>query len=310
MRALEFILKSVCTTVAKRYGCDPNDCEEYHLHWSYASKGWFENGGEASLVHGSIGLTNRKMNNASHDRVIESTGNVPTTRGKGMCRAVVDSDQMESNESGTLNYLSRPANGKQRVVVLGSGWAAMSFIKAWDASLSSKYELVLVSPRNYFVYTPLLPAMCAGTVEERSIVEPCGCVNNTFGVQGVEEYTTFFKTVEDAARLRLRVSECFERAALPATSKEERQKLLSFVIVGGGPTGVEVAAELYDLIENDLSKLYPDIVDDVKIRVVELMDHVLSTYDRAFPTTLLMSSREMGLNWCSTPESKMSALTV
>jgi NADH:ubiquinone reductase (non-electrogenic) len=44
---------------------------------------------------------------------------------------------------------------------------------------------------------------------------------------------------------------------------------------------VEVAAELYDLIENDLSKLYPDIVSDVKIRVVELMDHVLSTYDRA-----------------------------
>ena len=241
-------------------------------------------------------------------------------------------EMQQSNEGGSLSYLSRPANGKQRVVVLGSGWAAMSFIKSWNESLSSKYELVLVSPRNYFVYTPLLPAMCAGTVEERSIVEPVrsvlkskgrffeakcnqiipeekaivacfpedagfpeacfklpydililsvGCVNNTFGIQGVEEYTTFFKTVEDAARLRLRVSECFERAALPATSKEERQKLLSFVIVGGGPTGVEVAAELYDLIESDLSKLYPDIVKDVKIRVVELMDHVLSTYDRA-----------------------------
>ena len=218
------------------------------------------------------------------------------------------------------------------MVVLGSGWAAMSFIKSWNESLSERYELVLVSPRNYFVYTPLLPAMCAGTVEERSIVEPVravlknkgrffeakcneilpeeksivacfpedagfpeacfklpydilvlsvGCVNNTFGIQGVEEYTTFFKTVEDASKLRLRVSECFERAALPATSKEESEKLLSFVIVGGGPTGVEVAAELYDLIENDLSKLYPDIVKHVKIRVVELMDHVLSTYDRA-----------------------------
>jgi NADH:ubiquinone reductase (non-electrogenic) len=238
----------------------------------------------------------------------------------------------ESTEGGSLNYLSRPSNGKQRVVVLGSGWAAMSFIKSWSESLSDKYELVLVSPRNYFVYTPLLPAMCAGTVEERSIVEPVrsvlknkgrffeakcneilpeekaivacfpedagfpeacfklpydililsvGCVNNTFGIKGVEEHTTFFKTVEDASRLRLRVSECFERAALPATSSEEIEKLLSFVIVGGGPTGVEVAAELYDLIESDLSKLYPDIVKHVKIRVVELMDHVLSTYDRA-----------------------------
>ena len=208
----------------------------------------------------------------------------------------------------------------------------MSFIKAWDMSMSDKYELVLLSPRNYFVYTPLLPAMCAGTVEERSIVEPVrsvlrrkgkfyeakcteilpeekaivacfpedagfpeacfklpydilvlsvGCINNTFGIQGVQEYTNFFKTVEDASKLRLRVSECFERAALPATTAEERAKLLSFVIVGGGPTGVEVAAELYDLIENDLSKLYPEIVKDVNIKVIELMDHVLSTYDRA-----------------------------
>jgi NADH:ubiquinone reductase (non-electrogenic) len=41
---------------------------------------------------------------------------------------------------------------------------------------------------------------------------------------------------------------------------QERQKLLSFVIVGGGPTGVEVAAELHDLIREDLVKLYPDEV--------------------------------------------------
>lgn len=208
----------------------------------------------------------------------------------------------------------------------------MSFVKAWTPAMSEKYELVLVSPRNYFVYTPLLPAMCAGTVEERSIVEPVravlgskgkffeakcteilpdeksivacfpedagfpeacfklpydvlilgvGCVNNTFGIQGVAEHTNFFKSVEDASKLRLRVSECFERAALPQTTAEERRKLLSFVVVGGGPTGVEVAAELHDLIVDDLAKLYPEQVQDVCIRVIELMDHVLSTYDRA-----------------------------
>jgi hypothetical protein len=47
------------------------------------------------------------------------------------------------------------------------------------------------------------------------------------------------------------------------TWAQERKKLLSFVVVGGGPTGVEVAAELYDMIECDLSKLYPNIVKDV-----------------------------------------------
>ncbi|GIM04006.1 hypothetical protein Vretimale_8646 [Volvox reticuliferus] len=67
---------------------------------------------------------------------------------------------------------------------------------------------------------------------------------------------------------------------------DERKKLLTFVVVGGRPTGVEVAAELYDMIECDLAKLYPNIVKDVSIQVVELMDHVLmdhvlSMYDMA-----------------------------
>lgn len=56
-------------------------------------------------------------------------------------------------------------------LVRAAGWASISFIKAFDESLREKYDLVIVSPRNYFCYTPLLPAMCAGTVEERSIVE-------------------------------------------------------------------------------------------------------------------------------------------
>ena len=65
---------------------------------------------------------------------------------------------------------------------------------------------------------------------------------------------------------------------------QERQKLLSFVVVGGGPTGVEVAAELHDMIDEDLSRLYPDLIQDVRIRIIELQDHLLSTYDRAIST--------------------------
>ena len=63
----------------------------------------------------------------------------------------------------------------------------------------------------------------------------------------------FFKTVHDAHALRQRVSECFERASLPHTSAEERQRLLSFVVCGGGPTGVEVAAELHDMVHQDIA---------------------------------------------------------
>lgn len=53
------------------------------------------------------------------------------------------------------------------------------------------------------------------------------------------------------------------------------------MIVGGGPTGVEVAAELHDMVVEDLVKIYPELMPDVAIRIIELQDHLLSTYDRA-----------------------------
>ena len=58
---------------------------------------------------------------------------------------------------------------KKKVVVLGTGWAGTSFLKDLDASL---YDVQVVSPCNYFAFTPLLPSVTCGTVEARSIVEP------------------------------------------------------------------------------------------------------------------------------------------
>lgn len=63
--------------------------------------------------------------------------------------------------------------------------------------------------------------------------------------------------------------------------EQDRRRLLSFVVVGGGPTGVEVAAELYDMVHEDLRRLYPELIKDVRIRIIELQSHLLSTYDRA-----------------------------
>lgn len=58
---------------------------------------------------------------------------------------------------------------KKRVVVLGTGWAGIGFLKDLDIS---SYDVQVVSPRNYFAFTPLLPSVTCGTVEARSIVEP------------------------------------------------------------------------------------------------------------------------------------------
>lgn len=58
---------------------------------------------------------------------------------------------------------------KKKVVVLGTGWAGTSFLKNLDSSM---YDVHVVSPRNYFAFTPLLPSVTCGTVDARSIVEP------------------------------------------------------------------------------------------------------------------------------------------
>lgn len=55
------------------------------------------------------------------------------------------------------------------MVVLGTGWAATSFLKNLK---DPSYDVEIVSPRNYFAFTPLLPSVTSGTVEARSIVEP------------------------------------------------------------------------------------------------------------------------------------------
>lgn len=64
---------------------------------------------------------------------------------------------------------AQPTIKKTKVVVLGTGWAGTSFLKNLkDPSL----DIQVVSPRNYFAFTPLLPSVTVGTVEARSVVEP------------------------------------------------------------------------------------------------------------------------------------------
>ncbi|XVF27734.1 hypothetical protein REPUB_Repub14bG0134300 [Reevesia pubescens] len=221
---------------------------------------------------------------------------------------------------------------KKKVVLLGTGWAGMSFLKNLK---NPTYEVEVVSPRHFFVFTPLLPSVTCGKVEARSIVEPirniirkknvdisfteAECVKidsenkkiycrpsiktnskgeeefavdydyliiavgaqvNTFNTPGVEENCHFLKEIDHAQKIRKNVIESFEKASLPNLSDEERKKILHFVIVGGGPTGVEFAAELHDFVNEDVVKLYPKVQEFVKITVLEATDHILNMFDK------------------------------
>ncbi|KAL9079209.1 MAG: hypothetical protein Q9157_001878 [Trypethelium eluteriae] len=73
-------------------------------------------------------------------------------------------------------YISRnpedqaePDPNKKTLVVLGTGWGSVSLLKKLD---TENYNVVVISPRNYFLFTPLLPSCTTGTIEHRSIMEP------------------------------------------------------------------------------------------------------------------------------------------
>ncbi|VAI91639.1 unnamed protein product [Triticum turgidum subsp. durum] len=235
-------------------------------------------------------------------------------------------------DSSRAEEAPEPPPRKKKVVVLGTGWAGTSFLKNLD---SSRYEVKVISPRNYFAFTPLLPSVTCGTVEARSVVEPIrrmfekkgkdvayyeaeclkidptkkavhcrsavgtnldgngdfmldydylvvalGAAVNTFNTPGVMEHCHFLKEVEDAQKIRKSVIDCFERASIPNISEEEKRKILHFVIIGGGPTGVEFAAELHDFLVEDLVKLYPAIEQFVKITIIQSGEHILNTFDQ------------------------------
>ncbi|ETI21694.1 hypothetical protein G647_08041 [Cladophialophora carrionii CBS 160.54] len=64
---------------------------------------------------------------------------------------------------------SDPDPSKKTLVILGTGWGTVSLLKKLD---TENYNVVVVSPRNYFLFTPLLPSCTVGTIEHRSIMEP------------------------------------------------------------------------------------------------------------------------------------------
>lgn len=64
---------------------------------------------------------------------------------------------------------------KKSLVILGSGWGAISLLKNLDTTL---YNVALVSPRNYFLFTPLLPSVPTGTIDMRSIIEPVRAITS------------------------------------------------------------------------------------------------------------------------------------
>jgi NADH:quinone reductase (non-electrogenic) len=103
---------------------------------------------------------------------------------------------------------------------------------------------------------------------------------NFFGIPGVEEHALHMRGIEDAERIRNRVIERFEEVSL--MQGEIPDSKLTFVVIGGGATGVEVASELYNLVHEALEPDYPNIDPHrVRIFLLEGLDNILPELDPA-----------------------------
>lgn len=220
---------------------------------------------------------------------------------------------------------------KKTIVILGSGWGSISLLKNIK---SDDYNIIVVSPRNYFLFTPFLASCTTGTTEFRSIIEPIrfimfrrktglkfyqasctsidpnnktitikdfsdihgdaieaklsydylvigvGAENQTFGISGVSQYANFLKEISDARKIRTKIMECINAAMFQGQTDEEKKRLLHIVIVGGGPIGVEFAAELLDFFKTDLKKWFPEISNIFKVSLFETLPSILPMFSK------------------------------
>ncbi|KAJ3802120.1 pyridine nucleotide-disulfide oxidoreductase-domain-containing protein [Lentinula aff. detonsa] len=220
---------------------------------------------------------------------------------------------------------------KKTIVILGSGWGATSLLKTLD---TSEYNVVMISPKNYFLFTPLLPSVAVGTLSPKAILQPTrylarhkaravtvieaeakeidpfnktvtfeddteikgevshttisydylvhavGAEVQTFGIPGVQEKACFMKELSDAEIMQRRFKDCIESAAFPGQDNTEIDRLLHIVIVGGGPTGIEVSGEIHDFLEDDLKAWYPELAGRIRISLVEALPSVLPMFSK------------------------------
>lgn len=120
------------------------------------------------------------------------------------------------------------------------------------------------------------------------LILACGATHSYFGRDDWAPFAPGLKSIDDALLIRRRILLAFERAER-ATDPEERKNLMRFVIVGGGPTGVELAGAIRELSRFTLAKDF-DTIDPAQAQVILLEGgpHILG----AFPQELSIKARE------------------
>ncbi len=157
---------------------------------------------------------------------------------------------------------------------LEAGSIAFSLRKNFDDQKNFRFrvaEAIQINPEKNTIDTTI------GEIAYDYLVIATGSNTNFFGNKDIEHHAMPMKSIPEALNLRYMILQNLEEAVLKNT-KEEREPYLNFVLVGAGPTGVELAGALAELRNNILTKDYPELKkDEMKVYLVDFMPRVLSS---------------------------------
>lgn len=231
--------------------------------------------------------------------------------------------------------LNIPATSKPRVVVVGGGFGGINTVRAINSKhfqvvLFDMHNYHTFQPLLYQVasaalqpdaiagplrkifngkhdvhvrmlkITAIKPAenmVCteAGELAYDYLVIATGSVNNFFGNDAMQKLSLPVKTINGCLNIRSHLLQLFEWANL-VTNKEIQEKMLDIVIVGGGPTGVEMAGALSELRKHVLPKDYPQLdFSRMKIHLVEGMDRLLPQMSEKAGTSAYRNLEKMSI---------------
>ena len=212
---------------------------------------------------------------------------------------------------------------RTRVVIVGAGFAGLSAAKALrrvqvQVTMVDQHDYHTFKPFLYQVATALLGADASayptrgevrrpanvsfrlgtvtgvdlaakevgtdrGRVPYEYLVLAAGAVNNYFGHSEIAERSLGLNDLPEALHLRDTILAQFEAAAW-VSDPAERARLLSFAVVGGGPTGVEFAGELAELVAGALTRDFPNLRrSEISITLADASSHPLSAFPWPLP---------------------------
>jgi NADH dehydrogenase len=166
---------------------------------------------------------------------------------------------------------------------------------------ASNVDVMLAEVRGFdlaahkILLAPGQPTSPPPSVDYDTLVVAAGSSYSYFGHEEWREVAGEVKSLESAVSVRARVLTAFERAEI-ATSERDRVAAATFVIVGGGPTGVELAGQIGELARDMLHRDYKRVHSgDVRILLVEMADRVLTAFPESLSAKASRALRAVGV---------------